>query len=273
MGGNCNQVMKYLGGARSDVFMAGGESRVNMYLAGFDPSPINEQENIRKKMRPLILESFLQVNESTTKFLPYYENYMLDSGAFSMLAGNVAKRDLTKYVDDYAEYINKYDIKLYFELDIDPFIGYSEVRRIRDYLHKKTGVPPIPVWHKSRGIDNFKEMCKEYEYVSIGGYVAGEFSKSEVGQFPKLIKYAHKQGAKIHGLGFTSLTLLPVCHFDSVDSTAWVSGNRFGHVYKFNGKTMVKINRPVGTRVDYKRVAINNFVEWVKFQRYAKTHL
>nr|DAP78675.1 MAG TPA: hypothetical protein [Caudoviricetes sp.] len=35
---------------------------------------------------------------------------------------------------------------------------------------------------------------------------------------------------------------------------------------------MVKYNKPTGMRVKNKEVAINNFVEWVKFQEYAKTH-
>jgi len=246
---------------------------MNMYLAGQDPSPFERQQIVRKELRPLILESFMQVNAKSVQMLPYYESYLLDSGAFSMLAGTAKKTDLKQYVDGFADYINLYKVKLYFELDIDPFIGYDEVKRIRKYLFDKTRVRPIPVWHKSRGIADFKQMCREYEYVALGGYVIKEFSRNEVKYFPQFIKYAHEQGAKIHGLGFTSLKMLPVCHFDSVDSTAWLSGVQFGYIYKFNGKTMTKINRPEGKRLNYKKAAVNNFVEWVKFQKYAKSHL
>lgn len=259
-------------GESLNLYLAGGESRVDLYLAGIDPISPNKQENLRQNLRPMILESFLQVNEKTVKFLPLYKSYMLDSGAFSMLTGKVGQKDLKQYVNAFADYIIEYKVDKYFELDIDPFIGYSEVRKIRDYLHKKTGVRPIPVWHKSRGIEDFKQMCKDYPYVAIGGYVSKEFGKDDIQHFPKLIRYAHQQGAKIHGLGFTALKWLPICHFDSVDSTAWLSGNRFGHVYKFNGKTMIKINKPDGKRVNNEVVAINNFVEWVKFQRYAEIH-
>ena len=255
-----------------DMRLAGGESKVDMYLAG-DPAPLKGQENIRKRLRPMILESFLQVNKNTVQFLSYYESYMLDSGAFSMLQGNVKEIDLKAYVDSYADYINLYKVKLYFELDIDSFIGYDKVKEIRKYLYDKTGVQPIPVWHKSRGIEDFKQMCRDYPYVALGGYVIKEFSKDEIKHFPKFISCAHKQGVKIHGLGFTSLKWLPVCHFDSVDSTTWLIGNRFGHIYKFNGKSMDRIDRPEGTKVNYKKAAINNFVEWVKFQKYAKNHL
>lgn len=243
-----------------NLYLADGESRAGMTA------------DQRQKLKPYILESFLMVTPTTEKYLSLYGDYMLDSGAFTMLQGNAGNVDIKKYVDRYADYINQHKVKKYFELDIDPFIGYPEVKRIRDYLHQKTGIQPIPVWHKSRGLDDFKQMCKDYPYVAIGGYVSKEFGKNDIQHFPKLIRYAHQQGTKIHGLGFTALKWLPICHFDSVDSTAWVSGNRFGYVYKFNGKTMTKINKPAGKRVNNEAVAINNFVEWVKFQRYAETH-
>lgn len=260
---NCPAAEENQEGNSMNIMLAGGESRADeaVYLG--------EQ---RKKYKPYILESFLQTTEKSVKYLPYYGDYMLDSGAFSMLMGNAKKVDLKTYVDSYIAYIQKYNVQKFFELDIDPIVGYEEVLKIRKYIAEKVGRSPIPVWHKSRGMKDFIEMCKRYKYVAIGGYVSGEFTKGEVEKFPLLIKEAHSHGAKIHGLGFTQLKYLPRFHFDSVDSTAWVSGNRFGAVYKFNGKTMVKYNKPAGMRVRNKEVAINNFVEWVKFQEYAKTH-
>jgi hypothetical protein len=257
---NCPAAEENQEGNSMNIMLAGGGSRAD---------ELGEQ---RKKYKPYILESFLQTTEKSVKYLPYYGDYMLDSGAFSMLMGNAKKVDLKTYVDSYIAYIQKYNVQKFFELDIDPIVGYEEVLKIRKYIAEKVGRSPIPVWHKSRGMKDFIEMCKRYKYVAIGGYVSGEFAKGEVEKFPLLIKEAHSHGAKIHGLGFTQLKYLPRFHFDSVDSTAWVSGNRFGAVYKFNGKTMVKYNKPTGMRVKNKEVAINNFVEWVKFQEYAKTH-
>lgn len=243
------------------VFLAGGESRAEI------------QADERNILKPNILESFYNVSPITEKYIRCYNDYMLDSGAFTMLQGNAGKVDLQSYIDKFIAYINKHKVKKYFELDIDPIAGYPEVKKIRNYLFEQTGVQPIPVWHKSRGLAEFKKMCHDYSYVALGGYVIKEFSRKEIEQFPKLISYAHRHGAKIHGLGFTSLKYLPLCHFDSVDSTAWVSGNRFGHVYKFNGKTMTKIDKPIGMRVKNKECAINNFIEWVKFSKYAENHL
>ena len=117
-------------------------------------------------------------------------------------------------------------------------------------------------------------MCKEYDYVAIGGLVTKEIASTEYKYFTWFINIAHKYGAKIHGLGFTNLKGLEKYHFDSVDSTSWTTGNRFGAVYKFNGRTMEKVNKKEGQRLaDSKAVAIHNFTEWVKFQKWAERNL
>lgn len=117
-------------------------------------------------------------------------------------------------------------------------------------------------------------MCRDYDYVAIGGIVSKEITQKEWKYFPYFINKAHEHGAKIHGLGFTSLVDLPKYHFDSVDSTAWTSGNRFGTMYRFNGKTMEQHKRPDGTRLtDHRATAVHNFKEWVKFQKWAESHL
>ena len=118
-------------------------------------------------------------------------------------------------------------------------------------------------------------MCDEYPYVALGGIVNSDIKQAGYDRmFPWFIKEAHKRGAKIHGLGFTKLKLLEKYHFDSVDSTSWTTGNRFGHIFKFNGRTMVRFNKKKNQKISNPRaVSINNFNEWVKFQKYARTHL
>ena len=221
-----------------------------------------------------ILQSFYYCNEFTEKIIiPKSKNFMLDSGAFTFFSAGGAV-DWNEYIKKYANFIKRNNITLYFELDIDKLIGYDNVLYYRKKLEDMTGKPCIPVWHKSRGKDEFIKMCEQYNYVSIGGIVSKEIKQTEYPFFTWFINEAHKRGCKIHGLGFTNLQGLTKYHFDSVDSTAWVSGNRFGSVYKFNGKTMIKYDKKQGQRLaDYKAVAIHNFREWVKFQQYAEKYL
>ena len=220
-----------------------------------------------------ILQSFYYCNDFTEKvILPNCGRFLLDSGAFTFM--NASKTiDWQQYIESYASYINKHHITQYFELDIDGIVGFENVLKIRQKLYDLTGVKPIPVWHKSRGIERFKKDCMDYPYVAIGGIVTKEIKRTEHKLFPSFISIAHKYGAKIHGLGYTNLEGLTKYHFDSVDSTSWVSGNRFGAVYRFDGRTMKKYDKPPGKRVKNIEVALNNFEEWKKFSKYAERKL
>lgn len=117
-------------------------------------------------------------------------------------------------------------------------------------------------------------MCEQYEYVSIGGIVSKEITRKEYKYFPYFINTAHAHGAKIHGLGFTNAGALSKYHFDSVDSSSWVSGNRYGYLYKFNGKTVQQVKGETDQRLcQYRRAGSHNFKEWLKFSQYAEKFL
>ena len=227
-----------------------------------------------KEYRPYILESFYYCDEDTERLLPYFGDFLLDSGAFTFMQGTGSSTNWDAYIERYAAFINRNRISKYFELDIDSVVGYDRVKVFRKQLESLTGKPCIPVWHLSRGLDEYKRMCDEYDYVAIGGIVSGEIKSTKYYAFPALISEAHKRGAKVHGLGFTALDWLKTCHFDSVDSTAWTTGNRFGFLYYFDGHTMRKKDAPKGHRiVESRAAALNNYTEWIKFQKYADKHL
>lgn len=228
-----------------------------------------------KKFNVAILESYYYADEWTEKTIPLISNFLLDSGAFTFMSNShKGKIDWKAYIDGYCDFINRNNVERFFELDIDSIVGYDNVLRIRKYIEEKTSKKCIPVWHKSRGKEEFLRMCDEYDYVAIGGIVTKEIKPNEYPFFTWFINEAHKRHCKIHGLGFTNLQGLTKYHFDSVDSTSWTTGNRFGSVYVFNGKTIVKYDKKQGQRLsDAKAVAIHNFNEWVKFQRYADKNL
>lgn len=221
-----------------------------------------------------ILESFYYADEWTEWVIPRISHFMLDSGAFTFMQGTAGEPDWDDYLDRYIDFINRNNVELFFELDIDSVVGYKRVLEMRKKLEDGTGRKCIPVWHISRGKEEFLKMCDEYDYVAVGGIVSKEIPPAKYDIFRWLISEAHKRGAKIHGLGFTNLEGLKRYHFDSVDSTAWTTGNRFGSIHKFDGETMRKFNAPEGSRLsDARKAAVNNFNEWVKFQDYAREHL
>ena len=260
------------------VFIAGDNNKKKILresLFGTDFF-VGEGDDALKEIN--ILESFyyLRKNEQFMSLVKYFGSFLLDSGAFTFMSGShKGECDWDKYVEEYAAFINRYDIKLFFELDIDSVVGLPEVERLRKKLENLTKKKPIPVWHKNRGKDYFIKMCEEYPYVALGGIVTKEIPRNVYEKaFPWFINEAHKHGAKIHGLGYTTVANLRKYHFDSVDSTAWLYGNRGGYLYKFNPNTglMEQLSKD-GCRLKSREGAVNNFNEWVKFSKYAEKFL
>ena len=224
-----------------------------------------------------ILESFyyLRKNEDFMAIARHFGSFLLDSGAFTFMTGaHKGAINWDEYVEEYAAFINKYDIKLFFELDIDSVVGLDKVEVLRDKLESLTGKKPIPVWHKNRGKEYFIRMCENYPYVALGGIVTKEIPRQKYEKgFPWFIKTAHEHRAKIHGLGYTTIMNLPKYHFDSVDSTAWLYGNRGGYLYKFNpSKGVMEQMKVDNARLKSREGAVNNFREWVKLCQYAEVN-
>lgn len=220
-------------------------------------------------VRVNMLESFYYVADWQTRNLHKFKSFMLDSGAFTFAFG--AKKTVVwdEYLDSYIDYINENDVELFFELDIDKLVGYEKVLEYRKRLEDGTGKRCIPVWHITRGKDNWLETCEEYDYIALGGLAAHEFPNQER-VIPWFTKTAHERGCKVHGLGYTRLPHLERMDFDSVDSSAWLYGNRGGFLYQYrnDGCKMHKIKPPEGMRVDAKKVAHHNFMQWIKLAEY-----
>ena len=226
-----------------------------------------------------ILQSFVYCDDFTEQvIIPNCRDFMLDSGAFSFMTGKKGKINWDEYIERYADFIVRNNVKKFFELDIDDVVGYERVKQFRRDLERKTGRQSIPVWHFPRGKEEWLRMCEEHDYVAIGGLVqikgSAEYAEKYRRYFPWFIKTAHERGAKVHALGFTALKALEKYHFDSVDSSSWSIGNRYGVVYKFDGSTIVTLKKKAGTRItDHQKLSLHNFNEWVKFSKYAEVHL
>lgn len=249
-----------------DQIQRRAELRAQHSRGGFDPA--------LKDHKPFILESFYYADADTERLIPRFGDFLLDSGAFTFMMNAKVRVNWEEYIERYADFIKRNNVKKYFELDIDSVVGFDKVLEYRRRLEKLTGSHCIPVWHRSRGIEQYKRDAEKYDYIAIGGVVPKEIKQNEYKAFPMMINIAHKNNAKVHCLGFTNLEGLTKYHFDSVDSTAWTTGNRFGYIYRFDGKTMKKIKVPAGKRIkEPRQAALINYTEWIKFQKYAKVHL
>ncbi len=199
---------------------------------------------------------------------------MIDSGAhtFQQTKHNI---DFDKFVKEYADFLCEYGeyITSYVQLDIEGKVGLKKVEEWDDYLYKRTGRKPISVWHRGRGWDYYKNyMCKNYDYVGFSAFVfQGELEVPD--KFVDLFcKTAHDNGCMIHGFAYTKADLC-TRHFDSVDSSSWSSGGRFGSIHKFDLKKKAIVNDMSirGYSGHHIRIHKHNISEWVKYQKFAKT--
>ncbi|MCC8175498.1 MAG: hypothetical protein LIO91_03595 [Bacteroidales bacterium] len=255
---------------------------MKVYLAGEGYKKeflINKLERGEDVRTVNVLETFYYLRKQP-QFWPYihsFGSFMLDSGIFTYLAGtHKGKTDWDDYVERYADFINTHRIDLFVEVDIESIVGMKEMERLRAKLERLTGMQPIPVWHIKRGKDYHIATSRDYPYVAFGGLMTDGISRQQAESImPWAIDVAHSNGAKIHGLGYTSTANLHKYCFDSVDSTAWLYGNMGGYIYLFNRRLgVMEQRRKEGCRLaDSKKVARHNLGEWIKFSQYAAQYL
>ena len=173
---------------------------MRLCLAGTFPA-----EKVVRENRPeYVLESFFYIKPWQVEEMSKWKMFLLDSGAFTFMHGIEASSkpvDWDGYLGRYIDFINRHDIQHFFELDVDIIVGYDAVKRMRARLEAETGKKSIPVWHRSRGLDEFKRLCRDYPYIGIGGFAIKHIQPSEYGYIRRLVQYANACGVRVHGLG------------------------------------------------------------------------
>ena len=157
------------------------------------------------------------------------ELVLVDSGAHTLQKGT--KVDYIKYTYEYAGFIKQFDrpnVIGYFEMDVDNILGYEKVLELRKILESVSD-KIIPVWHRNRGIEEFKKMCQDYsgKIIAITGF-KNEDIKDE--QYLMFLKYAKKYNCKVHCLGMTRKKVLDKVPFDYTDSSSWKQQAIFGKI-------------------------------------------
>lgn len=160
------------------------------------------------------------------------ELIMIDSGAHSFQKGKKVRWD--EYTHEYAQFIKNFDrpnVVGYFEMDVDNVLSYDKVKQLREILKSESGHPQkiIPVWHQSRGISEYKQMCQEYagHIVAITGFKNSDIQDH---QYIAFLKEAKKYGCKVHCLGMMRRAVLGKVPFDYTDSSTWVQQAIYGRV-------------------------------------------
>ena len=175
---------------------------------------------------------------------PGFDDFMIDSGGFQIAMGTHERQGLPG--DDTLEpytlwlqlLLRKYGniIKGYIGLDTK---DWAESLRNYDYMKSK-GLKPIPVWKAFWPEAMLDALCKEYDYIAIGGVAFGAskevlrhiFERVTM-QYPN-IKF-HMLGVGIRG-GVAFKTFRPY----SVDVSTWGVPARYGHDIILDRKQVLK---------------------------------
>lgn len=205
---------------------------MKVFLSGLEASGEFEQINEIIPKYKYILCSFYYLKQNIfEKIKSKSELMIIDSGAHSFQKGK--KVDWEEYTKKYSQWILQNDCEKivgYFEMDVDNIIGYNKVLELRKILEAVSD-KIIPVWHKNRGIDDFKKMCEQYsgKIIALTGF-KNEDIKDE--QYLMFLKYAKQHGCKVHCLGMTRQKILDKVPFDYVDSSSWKQESIYGKIGK-----------------------------------------
>ena len=204
-----------------------------------------------------------------------FANFMADSGAFTAM--NAGKQIDEAYMQRYAEWVKKNGIKLYVELDLDEIVGVDKTREIRQKLENLVGYPSIPCWHIERGEEGWKQMCEEYDYVSISLSGFTNTSKWLAAHKYEPLKWfmreARKRNAKVHALGCNQIDLLKRFRFYSCDSSTHSTGARFGRILYYSNGQVKCVTKSREFKKDYDKITDNNVEQMIRMMEYARENM
>lgn len=241
---------------------------MKVFLAG--TGTLKNDPELLKKC-DFFLESFYSIKEWQLKYFLSAKDFLLDSGAFTFMGAKNNSIDWNEYIERYARFINEYDIKHFFELDIEGVVGWDEYLRLNNKLKSLVNKKPIPVFHKNRGKEWFVNELDYVDYIAYGGIALDRklMKKEEFEIIPWFIDKAHEKGAIIHGLGFTSTSMFDKIRFDTIDSTTWSMGGRMGNLCYMTTHGEMRQYYPSKNNQKPKDINKFNFEQWCKFQKYA----
>jgi hypothetical protein len=166
---------------------------------------------------------------------------MMDSSAASFhglarkrKVGKHKREDIDKLRDtvvtEYTAYVKRHrkewDWYVNFDYTHDSQVCWDMQKQLE---HK--GIHPVPVIHGGESMEWFKRYCEEgYPLIGLGGMVQRKGYKHARIVFDRVFNIAAKYNVKLHGFGITSLSLMLMYPWYSVDSASWVKIAAYGSI-------------------------------------------
>lgn len=165
--------------------------------------------------------------------------FMLDSGAFTYWAKYKEEPERLLNVDEYRRRYFSYIAETWprwfriAEFDVDP-TGLATADDVAEWREEMLETWPkaniMPVWHPERGPEEWSALVRDprIHHLAIGS------GQKLWGMVRRMIWEARQRNKTVHGFGMTKVnTVLPRVHYTTVDSTAWLMGQKYGTLFIF----------------------------------------
>jgi len=209
---------------------------MRLYLAG-----ISTAAYLIPKLPPEVnaLVSYL---ESWRPKRKYFDRLFLDSGAFTAWSQGT-EINLKKYVAYCHEHQKQWDIIA--GLDV---IGDWQASKLNYLDMRSEGLNILPTFHVGEPWEFLEWLCSEWKYVAIGGMVpylssnAPHFKKPLIRFLIKSHGIAAKARCRLHGFGLTTWEIVKMFNWESIDSTSFLAGQKFGRALGVKGSNTQNTN-------------------------------
>lgn len=214
---------------------------------------------------------YLQQRGALPKLLAFIQKHphlriFMDSGAATFVQkdrGNPqpywkAYFDFLRGRGHHFEYASEFDIDGYTWDDKGRTrtVSQEQIDVWRDDLQELETVTIVPIWHEERGLEAWDNYCQDSRYPHLG-ISKGEGSEFQTGEgsnkkggggrifkgggsdfsrgvLAKMNAKAHTWGKTTHGYGIADLTQLRQIVFDTIASSTWLVGQKFGDICIFD---------------------------------------
>lgn len=160
-----------------------------------------------------------------------------DSGAFSAATSGV-----TIDREEYAAWLRRWGhwFTTYANLDT---IGDPEATWVNQQWFEDRGLSPLPVVHGGTDWAWLEHYAERYRYIGLGGLARKDIPATQY--MPWVIECFRRAGpdVRFHGFGVTDWRAMSALPWESVDSTTWKAGHRFGRLVVFSRGKLVQIEK------------------------------
>ncbi|MFE6745894.1 hypothetical protein ACFVGM_08595 [Kitasatospora purpeofusca] len=159
------------------------------------------------------------------------QRVLVDSGCHTLNREGVEVT--TDEIQDIAEH---YDRLIADNLEhLTAFTEFDALTMGKDWIEeRRRHLDPeksIVVWHAEWGLDELRRMAGEYPYIAVGQTTAADRDI-----VPVLRQLSRE--VRLHGMGFSSPTLMLAANWHSVASTTWLSAAQHGETFVWAGSEL-----------------------------------